>query len=595
MATRPKNTYVSQVFNFGVDKNLPLGFVDVVYNKNGSMAGFISDGKFYEPGDKVAKEKAAAEPRKQYSKSLEERIAQAEQEDKEVAKAKKFFNEQSRNAMSQKEATALGDIYDNYATSLKPQIDEYEFKLDFYARKIAKGDKLTGIEENEIKDISKKYSSLKKTYNEARIDAVDMYYGRKTEPETKAGKKIQAQEVKNPTNPETKVDSLNPIEPSKLEKSTLGKKASVSPVPKGPGIQTAQLPNEPDTTVNPVTGERIKVSDIKPAVEGAVTPKPAVGPSINDVNNAKKAEALGAAAAIDLAGTLFSHVDSLKILLNKYVKEGWTNARFLQELRDDVWYKKNSKEIKQRYVQLYNYQDLVASGQADGTTDYEKQIATLERQLADKARKIGSNAASDPAALRRAAENMYITNVGIDDAMTTDFLAAAIKPIAGMIGGKVTQGYSGEALDNYQALVKTARDNGFQVSDILPGGANEQQVLAGIASGKIDIARVQQDARKLAAQGQPQYVRDLLAQGYDLAQVFKPYRQVMGTVLEVNPDQIDLNDPLLRTAITDKGDMNLYDFKKALRQDNRWQYTEQAKADVSQAAYNVLKDFGFQG
>ena len=63
--------------------------------------------------------------------------------------------------MSQKEATALGNIYDNYATSLKPQIDEYEFKLDFYARKIAMGDKLSGIEENEIKDISKNMPASK--------------------------------------------------------------------------------------------------------------------------------------------------------------------------------------------------------------------------------------------------------------------------------------------------------------------------------------------------------------------------------------------------------------------------------------------------
>jgi hypothetical protein len=165
-----------------------------------------------------------------------------------------------------------------------------------------------------------------------------------------------------------------------------------------------------------------------------------------------------------------------------------------------------------------------------------------------------------------------------------------------MIGGKVTEGYSGQALDNYTELLKTARDNGFQISDILPGGTNEQQVLQGIASGKIDINRVAQDARKLAAQGQPQYVRDLLSQGYNLSQVFAPYRQVMANVLEIgDPNQIDLNDPLLRSAITDKGDMNLYDFRKQLRKDNRWQYTEQAKQDVSTAALNVLRDFGFQG
>jgi hypothetical protein len=314
---------------------------------------------------------------------------------------------------------------------------------------------------------------------------------------------------------------------------------------------------------------------------------------------AKQEEALLAAADKDYAlpETIFKHVPSLNALLKEYVNTpGMTLDNFRKKLRDDVWFKKNSAEIKQRYVQLYNYQDLVASGQADGSTDYEKQISTLERKLADKARTMGSSAANDPAALRRAAENMYITNVGIDDAMTTDFLAAAIKPIGGTIAGKPTMGYSGEALDNYKTLVKAARDNGFQISDILPGGANEQQVLANIASGKIDIDRVKQDARKLAAQGQPQYVRDLLAQGYDLAQVFKPYRQVMATVLDIgDPDQIDLNDPLLRTAITDKGDMNLYDFKKALRQDDRWQYTEQAKKDVSNAALTVLKDFGFQG
>jgi hypothetical protein len=70
----------------------------------------------------------------------------------------------------------------------------------------------------------------------------------------------------------------------------------------------------------------------------------------------------------------------------------------------------------------------------------------------------------------------------------------------------------------------------------------------------------------------------------------------MANILEIgDPDQIDLNDPLLRSAITDKGDMNLYDFRKALRQDNRWQYTAQAKEDVSTAALQVLRDFGFQG
>jgi hypothetical protein len=69
----------------------------------------------------------------------------------------------------------------------------------------------------------------------------------------------------------------------------------------------------------------------------------------------------------------------------------------------------------------------------------------------------------------------------------------------------------------------------------------------------------------------------------------------MATELEINPDMIDLNDPTLRSAITDKGDMNLFDFKRALRQDNRWQYTQSARDEVSSGALKVLQDFGFMG
>ena len=311
----------------------------------------------------------------------------------------------------------------------------------------------------------------------------------------------------------------------------------------------------------------------------------------------QREEALNVAAGSDFAlpETIFNNVPSLKAILDRYVREDWTPDKLRKAIRDDVWFRKNSAEIKARYVQLYNYRDLVATGQADGSTDYEKQIATLERQIADKARAMGSGIASDPEALRKAAENMYITNVGIDDAMTTDFIAAAIRPIGSTIAGQPTFGYSGKALQDYQTIQALAKANGFSISDIVPGGQSEQQVLQGLAKGTIDANRLAQDARKLAAQGQPQYVRDLLGQGYNLDQIYAPYRQTMANLLELNADQIDLNDSTLRSAITDKGDMNIFDFKKQLKADNRWQYTENAKNEVSNVAMKVLRDFGFQG
>lgn len=592
MAQRPSNTYVSQVFNFGVDKNIPLGFVNVVFNKNGTMAGYIKGNKFYNLGEKIEQDKSKEDVKKRYAGSIADRIAEAEKEVAESRKAAEFAASKNRDEMTQKEATARGDIYDNYANSLKPQIDEYEFKLDFYARKIALGDKLSSIEENEIKDISKKYASIKKAYNEARFDAVEMYYGKKDAAETPTGKKIEQGKIIVPKSnaPETSV-----------KETPVSKKTTETPLAK----EKPTTPTSP-TPSKPVTQDKgnIKVDDSIPldtqTFESTFTTGgvPAGYIPSEEAGAKKLTTATDIAERYGLSEALFKNVPSLQTIFNDYVnpKKKMTDDEFIRRIRNDVWYKKNSAGIKQRFVQYYNYRDLQESGQEDGTTQYEQDIEKIVRNLEKRAIEIGSAAASDPIALRKAAENLYLTNKEDDTTYVDDFLASAIRPVSGMIGGRVTEGYSGAALQNYNALVKAARDNGFQVSDILPGGANEQQVLQGIASGKIDINRVAADARKLAAQGQPQYVRDLLAQGYSLSQVFQPYRQTMATILEIgDADQIDLNDPLLRSAITDKGDMNLYDFKKALRQDNRWQYTGQAKADVSTAALTVLRDFGFQG
>ena len=464
------------------------------------------------------------------------------------------------------ETRARSKSQTDYANSLKPRLEQYESQLAIWARKIARGDKLSTVEQKEFNRLVEDYNSVNKTVDAAIKKSNDIL--------VEARKKAAA---KSPTpTPDRGGAPTGPTGPTSP--------AGDSSTTQTSGVTLSQTPPPKKDEKTPPPKKDVK------------TPPPAKVETAAD----REATALGAASTttdLALPETLFKNIPSLNAILKKFVNTpGMTEAAFLKLVRDDVWFKQNSKEIKNRYVQYYNYRDLQASGRAQGTTAYEMDIAKIEAKLKKRAVEIGSAAANDPAALRQAAENLYITNRSDDETFITDFLAASVKTMAGMIGGKVTQGYSGEALTNYDKLVEAARDNGFQVSDILPGATTEQQVIQGIISGNIDVNRVIADARKLAAQGQPAYVRDLLAQGYNLKQVFAPYRQVMANVLEIgDPNQIDLNDPLLRSAITDKGDMNLYDFRKQLRQDNRWQYTAQAKEDVSTAALQVLRDFGFQG
>ena len=494
--------------------------------------------------------------------------AKAKQEAARAAAAK--AQAQASKEKIDSETQARSKSQTDYANTLKPRLEQYESQLAIWARKIARGDKLSAVEQKEFDKLVKDYNSLNKTVDAAIKKSNDIL--------VEARKKAAAS---------------SPTPTPNRGGAPTGPTGPTSPTP---ATQTPATGSTPSGAQNPPSGfvQRTPTTgtgDRKPKPD-TTTPTP--------TPEDREATALGAASTttdLALPETLFKNIPSLNAILKKFVNTpGMTEAAFLKLVRDDVWFKQNSKEIKNRYVQYYNYRDLQASGQAQGTTAYEMEIAKIEAKLKKRAVEIGSAAANDPAALRQAAENLYITNRSEDETFITDFLAASVKTMAGMIGGKVTQGYSGEALANYDKLVEAARDNGFQVSDILPGATTEQQVIQGIISGNIDVNRVISDARKLAAQGQPEYVRDLLAQGYNLKQVFAPYRQVMANVLEIgDPNQIDLNDPLLRSAITEKGDMNLYDFRKQLRQDSRWQYTAQAKEDVSTAALGVLRDFGFQG
>ncbi len=92
----------------------------------------------------------------------------------------------------------------------------------------------------------------------------------------------------------------------------------------------------------------------------------------------------------------------------------------------------------------------------------------------------------------------------------------------------------------------------------------------------------------------PDKVQKLLSEGVDLDAIYSPYKNLMASVLELNPESIDLKDSTLRSAIGPDKEMPIYDFEKLLRKDYRWQYTDNARRDVSNVALKVLRDFGFQ-
>ncbi len=300
---------------------------------------------------------------------------------------------------------------------------------------------------------------------------------------------------------------------------------------------------------------------------------------------------------------IFNNVPSLGDILKQFVDGKIDENGFRFRIENDIWYRQNSQEIRNRYLQIFNYNDLKSKGQTLGTTAFEQQLRTISEQIQDQALAMTGSRISDEEAVETIAKDLYTFGLERSTNEIRQRIAKFIRPITSRIGDKLTEGFGGEAKANYDALYATARANGFTLDQVLPMEYKDEKgepipmtdILQNIATGKLDVNRIQDDIRRLAAQGRPDYVKDLLAQGSNLDDVYLPYKMQMAKTLGIaNPNSIDLKDPSLQMAITKDGDMNLLDYEKALRKDSRWQYTEQARDEVDNVLNIILKDFGFR-
>jgi hypothetical protein len=174
-------------------------------------------------------------------------------------------------------------------------------------------------------------------------------------------------------------------------------------------------------------------------------------------------------------------------------------------------------------------------------------------------------------------------------------ISASSSLVDGLIRAKLTYsptvalgGAAGGALAQ---LKKTAAANGLDFDAQF--GTQAQTWLSKILQGESPDT-FENTIRETAAAGLPDNVKSLLKLGVNLDTVYAPYKNIMASVLEVNPETIGLNDKTLRSAIGQK-EMTLYDWERSLRKDPRWQYTNNARQEVSGIGLNVLQQLGFQG
>lgn len=285
------------------------------------------------------------------------------------------------------------------------------------------------------------------------------------------------------------------------------------------------------------------------------------------------------AADYHWAITMLNSDPELKKLFNKATdpKNNWSPDRFQAELMNTKWFQKHSADQRQA---------LIAS-KVDPAT-WNATIAKNAKGLRDSAATMGA-VLSDAQVTKMARDSL---TMGWNEAQTQDALGAYVRVAA---SGPNKGQYIGAAGQNAQAMRATAEDNGYTISD-----KDLAKWTTSIATGDSSVADYQQFMRRQAALSFPSFADELYA-GADMKSVANPYITQMANILELDKDTITLQDPTIRRALASRDPktgkpaaMAMYDFEDSLRQDARWQKTDNAKKSAATTVLGIGRIMGLQ-
>jgi hypothetical protein len=160
----------------------------------------------------------------------------------------------------------------------------------------------------------------------------------------------------------------------------------------------------------------------------------------------------------------------------------------------------------------------------------------------------------------------------------------ALSKFKGTIGG--------ETLGRVQSLEEYAKSFGMSYSPTTLNSWSQ-----GIVSGTNTIFDIQEKIRRDSASAYPVFADDI-NKGTSVDALASAYKNSMATILEIDADTISYNDPTFRRALQYVGPDGkpavkpIWQFEAELRQDPRWDLTDNARATVDSLSLKVLRDFG---
>ena len=249
---------------------------------------------------------------------------------------------------------------------------------------------------------------------------------------------------------------------------------------------------------------------------------------------------------------------------------------------------KGLKEGIEWFDKFNAYQEEARMQQADPARKLD-----FERSLELKRDEIKAAAQSQGVTLEDDFVNTLALDVRLNN-LTESEISERIRPF---IVSAVDEGaeLSNKAGQAERELLKWSEANGLSLT-----GSSISSYVADIAQDKITLDDVKSSLRTTYMVGTYPAWADRINAGQDIADIAAPYKQQMANLLEVDPDMINLDDNLLQRGLQGVGAdgkpgvVPMYDFKKMIRKDERWDKTDNALDEYTSAGMNILQMFGLR-
>lgn len=268
-------------------------------------------------------------------------------------------------------------------------------------------------------------------------------------------------------------------------------------------------------------------------------------------------------------GKLAQTIPEIKHWLDIAIQQGWPPDKFTAKIQDTAWWKTHSDSIRQRLIQ--------------SVTD----PGSYKQDLGEATRRV----------------NQMAVQVGLTlDAKTRDFAAHQLLmsgwndiDLHNYIGSKghVGKNYGGEFSQSVSKLEQLMGDYGISASSGLA-----EHYAKFMVAGNMTIDAFATQFRKQAISRFPA-LRALLDQGQTVRQIAQPYVDDYSRILELDPAGVSVTDPLLTRALSGRDEKNqptlmpLWQFQHELKNDPRYDHTNQAKTDAFSLLHKVGQDWGY--